>query len=206
MPKTKMTLKLSAMLLLLAALAMVGCGKKANPSSINTSSASFSFSGAGEGKDAERKKTAEAWRDALKATTRSLDGQIASFQQLANGPSTPLMAQVYATTLADMRQRRDNYQQQVKEVEEVIAHWETWGKDRRYAWEASTEAAGSGLSAASSSSSYGYGNHTPSRQCRTCGVCSGRGSVGPFGNAYSGAGYRPAQTCSNCGGSGTVCY
>lgn len=47
--------------------------------------------------------------------------------------------------------------------------------------------------------------YTPSRPTtRMCFGCRGTGSVGPFGNPYSGAGYRPATSCSSCGGSGQV--
>lgn len=54
------------------------------------------------------------------------------------------------------------------------------------------------------------GNHAGEPHCteRECFQCGGRGEIGPFGNPYSGAGYRPAERCSNCGGTGRVkrCY
>src|SRR5262249_47093515 len=51
----------------------------------------------------------------------------------------------------------------------------------------------------------GPGYTPPSRPTeRMCFGCRGTGSIGPFGNPYSGAGYKPATSCPSCGGSGRV--
>lgn len=48
----------------------------------------------------------------------------------------------------------------------------------------------------------------PDCQDDQCYQCGGTGEIAASGNAYSGAGYRPARPCSNCRGTGRVrrCY
>ncbi len=39
---------------------------------------------------------------------------------------------------------------------------------------------------------------------RMCYQCNGTGQIGPFGNPYGDYGYKPAETCPNCHGTGRV--
>jgi hypothetical protein len=148
-----------------------------------------------------RKAIVEQHRDFLRTQIASLDRKISSTRQMSSQAS-PGLAQAFNILAATERQFRDAYARELKQVEEALDNWKSWGKNTVFPWEVSQPNHSHSFYSNFSNPSSG----ASSRQCRSCGVCSGRGQIGPFGNAYSGAGYRPAQTCSNCGGSGTVCY
>jgi hypothetical protein len=46
--------------------------------------------------------------------------------------------------------------------------------------------------------------HDSEPEERMCYQCNGTGQIGPFGNPYGDYGYKPAETCPNCHGSGRV--
>lgn len=185
---------------LLALLALVAACKSKSASSISPSKTKEAATTTTPASNA-RKAIVQQHRDFLRSQIASLDQKISSTSQMANQAS-PGLAQAFNVLAGTDRQFRDAYARELKQVEEALDNWESWGKNTVFPWEASHPEHSHSLYSNFSNSSSG----ASSRQCRTCGVCSGRGSIGPFGNAYSGAGYRPAQTCSNCGGSGTVCY
>lgn len=185
---------------LLALPASVAACKSKSASSISPSKTKEAATMATPATDT-RKAIVQQHRDFLRSQIASLDQEISSSSPMASQAS-PGLSQAFNVLAGTDRQFRDAYARELKQVEEALDNWESWGKNTVFPWELSQPDHSHSLYSNFSNPSSG----ASSRQCRTCGVCNGNGSIGPFGNAYSGAGYRPAQTCSNCGGSGTVCY
>lgn len=143
---------------------------------------------------AQGKRLVEKHIQETKTTLRDLEGKIAFERGQAR-----LYPRTYpGVMLGFYESMHAYYSQSLARAENVLRNWDTWGKLRIADYLPSPDSDDDirGLR---------NPNEVRSEPCRECYTCRGTGQIGPFGNAYSGAGYKPAVACSNCNGSGRVC-
>ena len=145
--------------------------------------------------EARRKLTVD-YRDWLRYQIKQCNDQISAYQLGIRSTRVAYMIEVYQGMIAACRDLKAAYLQALAQVETALTNWETLSKKQIFPWERPQQ------SRPMLPPQSGYGADEP---CRMCYTCRGTGSIGPFGNPYSGAGYRPAETCPNCHGSGQVC-